>query len=112
MIEYLSDHPEASIPEACKTRSMTKAAYRFFANPRDPGRHPGSPSRGNRAAGGGVPRHSGCSGYDGLQFHPPSPDTRIGAHWPSWAVGVLPALLPGGGVDQGRIETRRGRPRR
>lgn len=34
LIECLSDHPEASIPQACETWAMTKAAYRFFTNPR------------------------------------------------------------------------------
>jgi hypothetical protein len=34
LIACVSDHPEASIPPACETWAMTKAAYRFFTNPR------------------------------------------------------------------------------
>jgi len=34
LVECFSDHPEVSIPQACETWAMTKAAYRFFTHPR------------------------------------------------------------------------------
>jgi len=34
LLDCLSEHPTASIPQACGTWAHTKAAYRFFDNPR------------------------------------------------------------------------------
>lgn len=34
LVDCLSEHPAASIPQACGTWTQTKAAYRFFDNPR------------------------------------------------------------------------------
>lgn len=34
LVDCLSEHPAISIPQACGTWAHTKAAYRFFDNPR------------------------------------------------------------------------------